>query len=464
MTETSPPGWRGPARLVTRIRATHPNHRRIAAGALLIGLLTVVSKLFVAMREMAIAWRYGLGSTVDAYQLAVTATTWFPNMLTGVMSIILVPRLVMLHRRGGDRQTFVAELNAAVLALGVIVAILTLAVAPVAATLLASNLNPRTTELSGVLIERMAPAALFTILSGYIFARLQSRERFGYSVTEAIPAAVIALFVVGPIGVNAPQALTAGTLFGYSFQLLLLILLIARGDPPIGGLRFRHRSDEWSLLWGSLMLMVAGQFLITASIPIDQGFAARLGEGAVASLGYANRIVTLFSGLATLVVGRALLPVLSSAAADGNFELGRRQTLQWCLLLGIAAAIGSTIAWFVAPAMVRLLFQRGAFTSADTSEVVDVLQWGLVQLPFYFAGIALVQWYAATGRFRAFLIITGSALLAKVLLNVILTPRLGVQGIMISTAGMYFVTLTLLLALLSGGNGAAPLSADEAVR
>src|SRR5678815_3329780 len=143
------------------------------------------------------------------------------------------------------------------------------------------------------------------------------------------------------------------------------------------------------------LLMVSGQLLISASIPIDQGFAARLGEGAVASLGYANRIITLLSGIGTIVVGRALLPVLSSAVADGEFDLGRRQALQWSALLGISATIGSAIIWFIAPELIQLLFQRGAFSAAAAAAVTHLLRWGLLQLPFYFAGIALVQWYAA---------------------------------------------------------------------
>ena len=76
-------------------------------------------------------------------------------------------------------------------------------------------------------------------------------------------------------------------------------------------MRLRHRSAEWRLLYGAILLMGLGHFLLTATIPIDQGFAARLGEGSVATLGFANRILTLFSGLATIVIARALLPVLS---------------------------------------------------------------------------------------------------------------------------------------------------------
>lgn len=452
------------ASLRARLAALHSNHRRIAAGALLIGVLTLIAKLFVATREMAIAWRYGVSGTVDAYQLAVTATTWVPMMLAGVMTVVLVPRLVSLQRQGGDRRGFVAELNGTVLILGGTVAALTWLAAPAAATLLASRADPGTARLTVEMTEQMAPVALFLIASAYLSARLQARERYAYSVTEALPALVIALFVLVPSGLVGARPLIAGTLLGYLIQLFVLGGLARRGDAPLGMVKVRPRSREWETLRGSLLLMILGQLLITASIPIDQGFAARLGEGAVATLGYATRIVTLFSGLGTIVLARALLPVLSESVADGDLALGRRHVKQWAWLLGGVAAAGSVVLWFAAPDLVRLLFERGVFTARASAEVASALRWGLVQLPFYFAGIALVQWYAASGRFRAFLGITASAIAVKIALNALLAPTLGVGGIMLSTAGMYGFTLVCLVALLGRGKAAAPLSPRESSR
>ena len=444
-----------------RLGAIHSNHKRIAAGALLIGALTLVAKLFVAAREVAIAWRHGVSSTVDAYQLSLTATTWAPMMIIGVMAVVLVPRLVKLERQGDERERFIAELNASVLIVGMATAALTWLAAPAVAALLASHMDARTLGLTATMTAQMAPVALFMVASGYLFARLQSRERYGYTVTEALPALAIALFVIIQPGVAGASALIAGTVIGYLLQLMVLGALVVRSDPPLGGLRVRHHSNEWESLYGPILLMVLGQLLISASIPIDQGFAARMGEGAVATLGYANRIVTLFSGLATIVVGRALLPVLSGAVADGDLAVGRRHALQWSVLLFWAAAVGSSIAWIAAPDLVRLLFQRGAFTAAASAHVSHLLRYGLLQLPPYFAGIALVQWYAASSRFRSILFITAVALVVKILLNVIFAPVLGVVGIMVSTAAMYGVTFCLLAVGMrnyKGRSTSAPLS------
>jgi peptidoglycan biosynthesis protein MviN/MurJ (putative lipid II flippase) len=202
------------------------------------------------------------------------------------------------------------------------------------------------------------------------------------------------------------------------------------------------------MIYGSFLIMGIGQLLITAANPVDQAFAARIGEGAVATLGYANRIVVLFMGLATVIVGRALLPVLSEAVADGNFDLGRRQATQWAVLLLVFSTIGALLLWIVAPVLIELVFERGAFGARATHEGASILRFGTLQLPLYFGGIALVQWYAATGRFSELFALNVIALVVKVACNLLLVPMLGLSGIMISTAVMYLATTGLMLLLM----------------
>jgi murein biosynthesis integral membrane protein MurJ len=439
------------SRLGRRFQSLHANHRRIASGALTIAALTLLAKAFVAGREVAIAYRYGVSATVDAYQLSLTIVTWVPMLLSSVLTVVLVPRLISLDGRKDKRAAFISEFNGSVFLLGGGVALITFLAAPIAARLMAARLGPATLQMTTSLVERMAPVALFMIVAGYLTTRLQAKERFGYTVTEAVPALIIALLVAGPFGLPGVLPLILGTVFGYFAQVLILSRLVVRGDPPLGELLIRHRSDEWHTFYGSILLMFAGQLVIMATIPIDQWFAARIGEGAVATLGYANRIVTLFTGLAGVVVGRALLPVLSRTVAEGDVNVGRRQSLQWAGLMFCAAVAGSLVLWVAAPELVKLLFERGAFQADATAAVSNVLQYGLIQMPFFFGGIALVQWMAATGRFKDIVWITAVALATKVLLNVILVPNFGLRGIMISSAVMYLVTSMLMAAKISRG-------------
>ena len=42
------------------------------------------------------------------------------------------------------------------------------------------------------------------------------------------------------------------------------------------------------------------------------------------------------------------------------------------------------ISWWLAPWIVKLLFERGAFTARNTEAVTEVFRYGLIQIPFFF--------------------------------------------------------------------------------
>ena len=427
--------------LRVRLSAVHGNHKRVAQGAALIALLTVVAKIASAAREMAIASRYGVSGTLDAYQMALTVTTMVPAILGAIATAVLVPTLIAARARSSERLHFINELNGAVVLISIVIALLTWAAAPYASALLAGTTYSARLQLTVRMSSALAPVAAFTIGIAYLSARLQSRERYAYSVSEAVPALAIMALVLLPFGAGESWPLIVGTIAGLFLQLLLLGGLASKGDAPLGSVRLTQRSPEWRSLYGSLLVMGVGQLLLAASTPIDQGFAARLGEGAVATLGYANRIIALLTGFGTIVVARALLPVLAGSVAEGKVALARRQAWQWAMLTGTAAVAIAIVVWFAAPTIIRLLFQRGAFDASATAQVSRVLQFGTLQLPFYFAGMAVVQFIIALRGYRAILAITAAAICAKLLLNLLLVPMMGLPGIVAATAGMYAVSL-----------------------
>jgi peptidoglycan biosynthesis protein MviN/MurJ (putative lipid II flippase) len=420
-----------------RLAGMHANHRSIIASALLIGGLTFAAKLFVAGREVAIAWRYGVSATVDAYQLALTIVSWVPMMVTGVVTVVLVPRLVALRNQPFDRSRLIGEINGTLLCVSIVVMILSWIAAPLASHLLASNSRAETVDLTTAMCRIMSPVACMLIWTGFLSARLQARRRFAYTATEALPAVIVAAAVLAPMNATPQFRLSLATSVGFALQLLMLVAMVVSSDGPFGSFDFRHRAPQWRSLYRDLGVMALGQAVLTLTIPIDQAFAARLGPGAVAALGYAGRIVILATGLGAVVFTRAFLPVFSSAVAQGDDETGVRQARQWAHLLLIAGLLMVGAAWITAPWLVSAIFERGAFTPSDAALVAEVLRFGALQLPFVFAGLAVVQWLAAKGLYSSLLWIACGALALKLVLNLLLVGRFGLVGLMSATAAMY---------------------------
>lgn len=424
-----------------RLGRVHATHRRIATAALWTGLYVAGAKAIIAAREVAVAWRYGVSGVVDAYQLSFTIVSWVPTILWSVCVAIFVPSLIACPP--DRRHRLSAELNALTFGLALALGALTAIAGPAVVNLWGSQLPADTQSMAATMTREMAPFVVFYLFAAAFSIRLQARERFGYGFWEAAPSLGI-LIAIALYPRSQGGVLIWGTVAGVMVQAAVLALMASRADGGIGGAA-RPRADVWGPIFGALGLMALAQVASATAVPIDQMFAARLGEGSIAVLGYASRIIGLFTGIGTVVLGRALLPVLSDAMSSVGIALAWRQSRQWACLMFALGTIAAAFGWITAPFLVGTLYERGAFGASDTAAVADVLRAGLAQLPVFLAGMVLVQVYAAARRYGVLLAAAAAGLISKVVLNAVLVGPLHVAGIMVSTAGMYTASLIVLL-------------------
>jgi peptidoglycan biosynthesis protein MviN/MurJ (putative lipid II flippase) len=204
-------------------------------------------------------------------------------------------------------------------------------------------------------------------------------------------------------------------------------------------------SGEWQNIYRDLFALLGAQALITISLPYDNAFASTAGQGGIATYGYANRLIGLFISFGAVVFARAILPVLSEVAARGEIRGGSSLARKWSAMLFLLGLLVALTAWLVAPIVVRLAFQRGAFTAADAAAVTKILRYGLLQVPFTFGALATVQWFAALRRYRVILLAAAVAAGTKLVLNPLLYPPLGLSGLALATAGMYGSSMGVML-------------------
>ena len=183
--------------------------------------------------------------------------------------------------------------------------------------------------------------------------------------------------------------------------------------------------------------MFVGQFVMGLITPLDQYTAAQLGNGAIATLGYANKVIALLTGMGAIAIGRAILPVMSYLWVAGQRERARNISLKWAALMLTVGALVAVFAWALAPWGIGLLFERGAFTSQDTHVVAEVFRWGLIQVPFFFAGLVLVQLLASQGKYSTMAALNASNIVIKLILNPLLSARMDIAGIALATDLMY---------------------------
>ena len=412
------------------------DHARILRAMGSVFGFVLLAKVAGAAKEVVIAYTYGVNEIVDAYVFAFTLYHWLPSLWFGVLGAVLVP-LVARWARENPRalRRFDSELLGHTLWIGIAATLLAAPIVALGAARGFLGLPDGTIEVLDGIVWPMALVLGLGMPISLASIRLMAREKHANTLYEGIPAlTLLAVLLVSPQ--PGPDQLVWGTIAGLVLQWAALQASLHRADP-IGPPVIGAASPVWPVFMRGIGIVLAGQFLMSATTIIDQVMAARLDAGSLSSLGYALRLVSLTLSLAITVAARSVLPVFSDRVAAGDPDDATRRARQWAVGLFLAGWGGVAIGCVLAPWGVALIFERGAFTASDTEAVTHLVRLGLIQLPFYAAGTVLAQLLAALHRLPAIAWVAGLNLVVKLGANLALMPVLGAGGLMLASAAMY---------------------------
>ena len=424
-----------------RFSSLGADHRLILAGMARVIFFVAIGRLAGAAKEIALAYRFGIGELTDAYVTLMTFVLWPVALWLTVVTATIVP----LEARTSDAvaiSQFRSELTAGALTLGIL-----LALAAIALMML-----PSASAAPGNLIAfpsamlAMIPVGVLLIPLGLMIGLWSTwtmgSGRHTNTLLEGVPALVVAVVVITMPELGA-SGLVWATVAGFVAHLLLLgIPLIMRGELPAPSVRFE--SVLWRPFFSGFGLLLAGQALMASVVLIDQSIAVGLGSGAPSTLSYSNRVLAFVMGLGALAVTRATLPVFAKAAERDPSGLSRVAGKWAFAMLICGLAVAALSAWLAEP-VVSLLFERGAFTHDDKVRVAALFRASLPQMPLFLAGLVLASVASSRGRYGLIFVACASALASKIAANALLVPHWGLVGLVLGWTVMYAVHATVLL-------------------
>ncbi|MBP4046232.1 lipid II flippase MurJ [Chromobacterium violaceum] len=431
-----------------KFKGLSKENQQIAKSALMVAFFVLLAKSVAALKEVAVAWKYGVSDVVDAYQMASTIMLWLPAAISSALMTVLIPILFSLENKKEEKNQFLSELQGGLLLIGAVSGAVLLFIFPNVLSLVSKQLNPSTAEIVRQFsIGYWLPAVLSLLITLHS-TRLMMLHRQWNTLLEGMPALFILLFILIWPKKDLVAPLILGTIVGFFFQNFILTRLANKHTKEKIKYRFSFKSPHWITARNYLGLMVLAQFCMSWVGPIDMISAVRLGQGAIAQLGYSERILSLFLGLGAMAISRAILPVFSEMADQGdNKNRLLDASIKWGVIMFALGTIAAFVAWNCADFIIKILYQRGAFHASDTQAVAAVFQLGVLRLPFYFAGLVFFQLLASMRLFFAVVLINFSCVLIKYPLNLFLVGYFGTPGINFSTAMMYAWTMLSMLAV-----------------
>jgi putative peptidoglycan lipid II flippase len=424
--------------------------KTIASGLVVVSTFVVLGKVVSATKEVAIAWRYGVSQTTDMYNLILNLVNWPVAIWFNVLNVVLIPTLALL--RNSEPQEL-NRFNKELLGLTIMVALGFGISGPAGFALLRkyewmglSSTPPQGEASFAAALLIIAPLG---VLASHYSSHLLAEGRHWNTLLEATPSLVILIFLIVPVG-YLTQPLIVGTICGSILHVMLLFLVQGKRYQCVSP-SFRFRSPAWGGFGTNFGIMLVGQVLLSLTALVDQFFAARIGEGAVSIMSYSNRVVALLLGLGSMSIARATFPVLASAHARGQTNVDGL-AIRWAIIFFVSALVLTIAALAASGTLMEVIFERGALQAADTSQIASAFRYSIVQLPFFAFSITLSNYLASRRQYFHLMLSGLIGLLAKVLVTAELVAKLGLEGLVFSSALVYLATSLLLLILVKRGS------------
>jgi putative peptidoglycan lipid II flippase len=437
-----------------------PASQTLARSAASAGAATMTSRILGLVREQVVASIFGAGAATDAYWVAFR----IPNLLRdlfaeGAMSSAFVPTFTR-HLTTGGKESAWRLGNLVINALLVSTALLVIAGIVFAYPLVAALSDEKYTAdaermvLTVQLARIMLPTLTFIALAAAVMGMLNSLHHF--FIPAVSPATfnvvtIICAFTLVPlmprVGLHPIAAIAIGTLLGGVAQLALQW-------PTLRSEGFRYRPlFDWrdEGLRHVLVLMGPGTIGLAATqvnLVVNTVLATSQQAGAVSWLTYAFRVMYLPIGLFGVSIATAVLPAVSRHVVARNIPASRdtiANGLSLMMMLNVPATVGMMV---LAVPIVRVIFERGRFTPADTLATAAALQFYAIGLVGYSVVRIASPTFYALGKNRIPVIVSMVTVVVNAVLNITLVRVLGYQGLALGTSIAALFNAIVLLVLL----------------
>jgi putative peptidoglycan lipid II flippase len=411
-------------------------NKRILRAAFIVGAVTVLVKVGTAVKDLSVARFFGRNDSLDAFLFAFMLPAFALTVLIGGVSAALVPVLVETRHKEGPaacQQLLASVLLLTIMAL-VAAALFLGLFAPLYLPYLAHNFPPAKIALTRHFLYLLVPWLILSGIAMFIGYVLNSVEKFAVpALTPILTPLAILVCIAFWARPATGFSLAVGTVAG-SFLEITFLYYLAQKHELLGALRWHGFSQNVRAVLSQTAPMMAGCLLMGTNAVVDQSMAAMLPSGSVAALSYGNKVPTGLLSIGATALSTAMLPYFSRLAAESDWA-GCRHTLKRYTALTLAISVPATVLFILfSRPLVRIFFQRGAFTSLDTDLVSRVQIYYCLQIPFYALSMLFVRFLSSIRRNDLLMFGAAINLVVNIAMNLVLMRIWGVAGIALSTS------------------------------
>ena len=427
---------------------------RVARSATGIGLATLGSRILGFLRDVLIANYFGTGIFADAFFAAFR----IPNLMRrlfgeGALSASFIPVFTgELSRRGKDEawDLAISVFNILAIVLSGIV-LFGMFFSPLITRMIVPGFagSPEKLELTSRLLRIMFPYLFFIGLAALMMGILNSLRHFAAPAIAPIilNLSMITFFLFFVRKVDEPViGLAIAVIIGGVGQLGIQVVTAIKKGMPLG----RKFVLYHPLVKRIALLMMPATFgvaIYQINIFVDgicASYESIVGDGAIAALWYANRLVQFPLAIFGLAVATAIFPQMARSVLKKDLPaLGENVSfgLRTVFFLTIPSAVGLMI---LRKPIISLLFERNAFNEYSTQITSIALLYYCIGL-FAYAGVHILsRSFYSLQDMKTPVKLASFAMVTNIVLNLSLMWPLKVGGLALATSLSSILNLCLL--------------------
>ncbi len=418
---------------------------------LTVGGITLVSRVTGFLRDILLAAVLGAGPVADAFFVALRLPNHFRAIFAeGAFNAAFVPAYARIRGESGDRtvRLFTDRIFTLLLTSQVVLLAIALLFTPGVIDLLAPGFGKDlvrfalAVDLTRITFPYLLLVSLVTLYGGI----LNALDRF--AAAAAAPILLnLSMMMTLALAAFFPTAGHAAA-WGVLIAGILEFLLVA-GDAARRGVLPRFcwpRFDAEVLIFlkrfGPATIGSAGTQI---ALFADTIIASFLAAGALSALYYADRLNQLPIGVIGIAAGTVLLPEMARRITAGD-ESGARHSQNRAIELTLLLSLPCLVAFLLVPELImRALFNRGAFTTADAhASAVTLMAYAIGLLPFVLMRSASVS-FLARGDTTTPVKALFAGVAVNVALKILLMNQYAQAGLAFATSMGAWVNLLLLV-------------------
>lgn len=421
-------------------------HNSITRAAILVALLTVISKILGFGREALIASYFGASAETDAFFFAHSMPEMvFPSVCNSISTAFITLYISKLAIDKIEGNKFASRMLFQTILIGIVLAIIGVLLSPFLVKLFAPGFSGGQFLLA-IKLTKITMAAFVLIMIQYMMtAILNSNKVF---VSSQIAGLFYNLFVITITfllhGNQSMEELTLTVVGGSIILIVILFVFTLANDIKISISNRIEKGELRSLLKLALPIML-GNAVIQINSIADRIIGSLLPTGSVSALSYSTTLCNIVTGVFITSLSTVLYPSLSHDIANNNTDgflskINKSITIFFVILIPI-----SIVTILDSLTIVSFVYGRGNF---DTT-AIDYTSFSLMfygpMFAFYAIREVLSRSFFALQDTKTPMLNTSVGVGINIVLSIVFSKYIGIGGIALGTSISTAISSLLLL-------------------